>query len=146
GLDPLVQTVPGCQGANVLATFPGRSDRWVLVAAHYDHLGTQEGLVYRGADDNAAAVAILVDVANAIARSRPEGRGVLFAACDAEEPPYFLSEAMGSVQFASQPIVPLDSIDLMICMDLVGHSLGPEGLPADVRDTVFALGSERSAG
>ena len=71
-------------------------DRWVLVAAHYDHLGRAGGHTYRGADDNAAAVAILVDVANSIARTRPQGRGILFAAFDAEEPPYFLSDSMGS--------------------------------------------------
>jgi hypothetical protein len=34
----------------------------------------------------------------------------------------------------------------MICMDLVGHALGPEGAPAEVRETLFALGAERSEG
>jgi hypothetical protein len=146
GLDPIEQSVPGCNGSNVLATLPSASDRWVLVAAHYDHLGTVGGQIYRGADDNAAAVAIMVAVARALARSRPAGRGVLFAAFDAEEPPYYLSPAMGSVYFVTHPIVPLDCIDLMVCMDLVGHALGPENVPADVRETIFALGAERSAG
>jgi hypothetical protein len=146
GLDPSEQLVPGCDGANVLATLPGNTNRWVVVAAHYDHLGTQDGAVYPGADDNAAAVAILVDVARALAHSRPSGRGILFAAFDAEEPPHFLTPAMGSNHFVAQPTVPLDAIDLMVCMDLVGHALGPEGLPAEVRNTVFALGSERSTG
>jgi hypothetical protein len=42
--------------------------------------------------------------------------------------------------------MPLDRIDLMVCMDLVGHALGPEGVPGSVRDSLFALGAERSAG
>lgn len=146
GFDPVEQPVPGCNGANVLAALPGGVDRWVLVAAHYDHLGTQNGDIFRGADDNAAAVAILVDVAGALMRSRPDCRGVLFAAFDGEEPPYYLSPAMGSVHFVRHPTIPLDRIDLMICMDLVGHALGREGAPADVRQTIFALGAERSAG
>src|SRR5579872_2917544 len=63
GLDPFEQPVPTCNGANVLAPVAGETDRWVLVAAHYDHLGQFAGDTYRGADDNAAAVAILMDVA-----------------------------------------------------------------------------------
>jgi hypothetical protein len=146
GLDPFEQEVPGCRGANVLAQINGDCDRHVLVAAHFDHLGKHGGKVYWGADDNAAAVAILVDVARALTQKRPGGRGVIFAAFDGEEPPYFLSGAMGSQRFAEQPIVPLDRIDMMVCMDLVGHSFGGEGLPAEVRQSMFALGAERSKG
>jgi Zn-dependent M28 family amino/carboxypeptidase len=146
GLDPYEQPIPRCHGANVLATVRGDIDRWVLVAAHYDHLGTVGGQVYAGADDNAAAVAILAETARDLAAKRPDGRGVIVAAFDAEEPPYFLTKAMGSEHFARHPIVPLDRIDMMVCMDLVGHAVGPEGLPGSVRDTVFALGAERSHG
>lgn len=146
GLDPFEQAVPGCRGANVLATLPGEIDRWILVAAHYDHLGVIGGQVFRGADDNASAVAILVEVARGLAARRQDGRGVIIAAFDGEEPPYFLTGDMGSQHFARHPTAPLDRIDLMICMDLVGHALGGPELPADVRSTVFALGAERSAG
>lgn len=146
GLDPLEQAIPMHGGANVLAAIPGSADRWVLVAAHYDHLGKTPQGIYRGADDNAAAVAILVEVAARLQANRPEGRGVIIAAFDAEEPPWFTTEGMGSEHFARHPTVPLDRIDLMLCMDLVGHAMGPEGLPSEVRDTLFALGSERSAG
>lgn len=146
GLDPGEQPVPGCNGANVIATIPGEVDRWVLVAAHYDHLGVVEGAMYPGADDNAAAVGILVETARALASRRPEGRGVIVAAFDGEEPPYFMTEGMGSEHFARHPTVPLDRIDLMVCMDLVGHAVGPEEAPAGVRDTVFLLGAERSDG
>lgn len=147
GLDPGEQPIPRSGGANVLATIPGADlDRWVLVAAHYDHLGTLGGQVYAGADDNAAAVAILVETARGLAADRPDGRGVIIASFDAEEPPWFLTEGMGSEHFARDPIVPFDRIDMMVCMDLVGHALGAEGLPGEVRDTVFALGAERSHG
>ena len=157
GLDPFEQEVPACRGANVLASLPGEIDRWVLVAAHYDHLGKDGRDIYRGADDNAAAVAILVEVARGLAQKRADGRGVVIAAFDAEEPPHFMTGAMGSMHFVQNPVVPLAKIDLMVCMDLVGHALGGHALggralgeggamPADVRDTMFALGAERSAG
>ncbi len=146
GLDPFEQPVPGCRGANVLATIPGDVDRWVIVGAHHDHLGVQGGRIYRGADDNAAAVAILVELAGRLARERPAGRGVLVAAFDGEEPPHFASDAMGSQRYALQPAVPLERTDLFVCMDLVGHALGEPGMPDAVRQTVFLLGAERSSG
>ena len=78
GLDPSEQPIPEHGGANVLALIPGQLDRFVIVSAHYDHIGASREGIYRGADDNAAAVAILVDVAARLTARRPDGRGVLF--------------------------------------------------------------------
>lgn len=146
GLDPHEQPAPGCGGANVLATLPGTVDRWVLVGAHYDHLGTMGDRVFHGANDNAAAVSMLVAVAGALAARRPDGRGVIFAAFDGEEPPFFATGAMGSQTFVRSPMVPLDRIDMMVALELLGHRIGPAGLPDAVGSSVFALGAERSAG
>ena len=143
GLSPVEQRID--VGSNVLAAVPGTTDRWVMVAAHYDHLGKDGKDIYRGADDNAAAVAILIDVARALAREKLN-RGVIFAAFDAEEPPHFLQNTMGSQEWVRRPTVPLDRLDLMICMDLVGHAIGQPGTPEEVRQTLFALGAERSRG
>lgn len=152
GLDVVEQPVPGCRGANLLAAIPAAgapapgAERWVLLGAHHDHLGRQGGETYWGADDNAAAVAILVDVATALVREAPARRGVLLAVFDGEEPPHFLADGMGSAWYAAHPPVPLERIDAMLCMDLVGHALGRPSLPDEVRATVFALGAERSEG
>jgi hypothetical protein len=146
GLDPFEQAVAGCNGANVLAVIPGDVDRWVVLGAHYDHLGAIGERVFWGADDNAAAVGILVTVASALAARTPAGRGVVVALFDGEEPPYFLSDGMGSRAFLQRPPVPVDKIDFMVCMDLVGHALGGPELPAEIGNTVFALGAERSSG
>jgi len=145
GLDAYEQPVPACGGGNVLALIPGDAPGWVVVGAHFDHLGTTGRHTFWGADDNAAAVAVLVAVARAL-RGERAGRGVIIAAFDGEEPPFFMTGAMGSQAFCAAPPVPLASIELMVCMDLVGHRLGPALVPDDVGDTVFALGSERSAG
>jgi hypothetical protein len=152
GLEVTEQPVPGCAGANLLATIPAAgasaatTERWVLLGAHHDHLGRRGGDTFWGADDNAAAVAILVEVAAALTAESPVGRGVLIAFFDGEEPPHFLREGMGSAWYAAHPTVPLDRIDMMVCMDLVGHAIGGPTLPPEVRETVFLLGAERSEG
>jgi hypothetical protein len=144
-----LQKVPGC-GANVLAEVAGAgplAQRTVLVAAHYDHLGkVAGGQAFWGADDNAAAVAILVEVARELVARRLPGRRVVLAAYDGEEPPHFLEGTMGSMYHVAHPTAPLASLDMMVCMDLCGHALGPAGLPAEVRDSLFVLGAELSDG
>lgn len=154
GLEPageqgFLQPIPAVQGVNVLGKLPGQgalADRAILVAAHYDHLGwARPGVAFWGADDNAAAVAILLDVARSLASARHLlSRQVVFCAFDAEEPPFFLTERMGSRYFTKHPTVPLEKIDMMVCMDLMGHALGGPELPDSVKKTVFVLGAERS--
>lgn len=142
GLDPREQRVEACGGANVLALIHGDVDRYVLVGAHFDHLGSYGREIFWGADDNAAAVAVLVEVARALANEH-EGRGVIIAAFDGEEPPHFMTGAMGSREFVRTNRLP---IDFMVCMDLVGHRFGPDLVPDEVGASLFALGSERSRG
>lgn len=145
------QPVPGCGGANLIGRIPGaaREERYLLLGAHYDHLGwhTPGREAYWGADDNAAAVAIAVEVGRALAADpHGLGRGVLVCLFDGEEPPFFLTRGMGSEHFARHPTVPLDRIDLMVCMDLVGHAIGQDGHPAGLRQGLFVLGAEKSEG
>src|SRR5690606_16053853 len=51
---------------------------------------------------------------------------VLVALWDAEEPPTFLTDAMGSAFFVQNPTIPLDQIDVAITLDLVGAGLWPD--------------------
>ncbi|HEY0137190.1 MAG TPA: M28 family peptidase, partial [Nannocystis sp.] len=114
GTDGYLQTVPRC-GANVLGELPGAgplADRTVVVAAHYDHLGKAGGgQAYWGADDNAAAVAILVETGRVLASRGAGGRRVVLAAYDGEEPPHFMQGTMGSMYHVAHPTAPLASID-----------------------------------
>jgi hypothetical protein len=146
GLEPIGengfdQPLPPIGGSNLLGIIPGATDRHVLLAAHYDACGPDNP----GADDNAAAVAIVLNVAQRL-QDMDLDRSVIIALFDAEEPPYFMTPDMGSQWFVDHPTVPLDSIDMMICLDLVGHDLGPEPLPSAVRESIFVLGAEKSTG
>ena len=149
GEDGYLQPVPRC-GANVLAEIPGSgplADRTIVLAAHYDHLGKlRGGQAYWGADDNAAAVAILVEVGRKLVADAQPGRRVVLAAYDGEEQPHFMHGTMGSMYHVAHPTAPLENIDMMVCMDLCGHAIGPAGLPASVRDSLFVLGAELSDG
>ncbi len=77
--------------ANVLGWIPGRrADEYVVVGAHYDHLGTDPSLagdsIYNGADDNASGVSAVLQIARAFVRTgRQPLRNVVFAFWDGEE-------------------------------------------------------------
>jgi hypothetical protein len=138
------QPIPRIGGANLVAELPGsgkNAERAIVVGAHYDHLGQDGRRIYRGADDNAAAVAILLEAARKVAHEFTGGRRVTFIAFDAEESPYFRSGDMGSEVFAEETGVA--HVDAMIAMDLVGHAVGREGLPDPVRKSLFVLGAEK---
>ncbi len=115
-------------GANVLGwiegTDPSLRARNVFVSAHYDHLGPCGGGVCLGADDNAAGVAIALGVGCELAAS-PPARSVVIALWDAEEPPTFLNDDMGSQFYVDHPVIPLADIDAVLVMDLVGGDLWP---------------------
>lgn len=88
----------------------------VLIGAHYDSV-----IAAPCADDNAAAVAIALRAATVL-RSRPIERDVIIAIFDAEEPPYFLGESMGSVRFYEDQLLD-KGIHAAIIMDMVGHDV-----------------------
>lgn len=129
--DPLVV------GQNVGGFIPGTDEdlkqEWIIINAHYDHLGVRRGRVYPGADDNASGVAMLLEVAKKLSQNRPR-RSVAFLAFDLEE--YLL---WGSRWFVAHPPMEIDSIKFCLTADMIGRSLGGLEIPS-----VFVMGSERS--
>lgn len=128
GTSRFEQPITTGAGANVLARVPGTdaalAGRPVIVSAHYDHLGVGGGDIYNGAYDNAAGVSAVIAVGCALAAA-PQLRPVIIAAWDAEEPPTFLTDEMGSAFYAANPTVPLEDIAAVVVLDLVGAELWP---------------------
>jgi hypothetical protein len=129
----------GVIGRNVAAMLPGSDprlkDEWVLLSAHYDHLGKRAGVLYPGADDNASGVAMLLEVAEyfALSKEKPR-RAVLFVAFDQEE-----AGLLGSTHLATRPPMPFRNLKAFLTADMLGRSM------ANVMDEyVFVLGSEHS--
>jgi len=107
---------------NVLAYIEGtdKKEEWIILTAHYDHLGTHRGEVYNGADDNASGVAALLELAEAFVIAAQDGkkprRSILFLAPDAEE-----IGANGSLYYVENPMAPLSNTVVDINIDAIGR-------------------------
>ncbi len=126
-------------GRNVCFLLPGRDARaraeTIVIGAHYDHLGTGEQGVFRGADDNASGVAALLELAEHWASpDRRPARSVLFLAFDNEE-----AGLRGSEHWVGHPTVPLRKVVAMLCLDMLGRSM-MDRFPG----SVLAFGTEWS--
>ncbi len=141
-----VQPIPGnepgtVQGRNVGALLRGSDARlrneWVIVAAHFDHLGVRQGVLYPGADDNASGVAMMLEVARSIVQGPvPPKRSMMFIGFDLEEIGLF-----GSRYFVAHSPVPLEKVALFVTADMIGRSL------AGVCEShVFVMGTENAPG
>jgi hypothetical protein len=123
------------QGFNVIGMIEGESDEFVALCCHHDHVGTRNGKIYNGADDNASGCAVLLEVARACAalRGKPK-RSLLFCSFDGEE-----RMLMGSRFFVGSGFVDLSKVVALVCMDMMGGNFFP-------RDTtsIYALGAENS--
>ena len=128
-------------GINVGAVLPGSDarlrDEYVIVSAHFDHLGIRGGKTFHGADDNAGSVAMMLEVARLLA-AQPVAprRSVVFLSCDLEE-----SLLWGSRWFVAHPPWPLERVKLFVTAELIGRTLGDLPLPA-----VFVMGGEQAPG
>lgn len=99
-------------------------DKYIVVTAHYDHLGIGRAVggdsIYNGADDNASGASALITLAKHF-MAMPPKHSVIFAAVDGEE-----RGMWGSRHFVDAPTVPLDRILLNVNMDMIGRNVKHE--------------------
>jgi Zn-dependent M28 family amino/carboxypeptidase len=105
-------------GVNVLAVIPGTrvTDRYIVITAHYDHVGIADGQIHNGADDNASGVATALEIATRLKAAPPE-HSVIFAFLDGEE-----RGLLGARHFVEAPPVPLSSIALNLNFDMTARA------------------------
>ncbi len=111
---------------NVLAYLPGKSDEYIIIGAHYDHLGrgdsnslapSQIGQLHPGADDNASGTAGVLELARLFAPLKGQlDRGILFMNFSGEE-----LGLLGSAYWVKYPTMPLEKCVAMINMDMIGR-------------------------
>lgn len=107
----------GREYKNVIATFGDVSKQRVVVGAHYDVCGDQPG-----ADDNASAVAGLLELARLVNELQPSlSYGVEFVAYCLEEPPFFATPFMGSLVHARSLKETDTQVKAMICLEMIGY-------------------------
>lgn len=109
------------EARNVLGMVKGRSSKWIVIGAHYDHLGRLgPDVLFPGANDNASGVAMLLSLAEWFAGHRPK-HNILFVAFAGEE-----AGLVGSEWFVMDRPIDLAKIDLMMNLDILGT--GDEGI------------------
>lgn len=127
------------QAWNVLSIRRGavHPTQYVILSAHYDHLGTSEkGQVYNGADDNGSGTAVLLEAARLLSLLPPPRRSIVFFHTAAEE-----KGLLGAFRFVRDSLVPLDSIAAVINTDMLGRrDKEHENEPLHL----YAIGSDRA--
>ena len=103
---------------NVVGIIPGNDpvlkDEYIIIGAHYDHLGVMNDQIYNGADDNASGTATIIEMAR-ILKSQQSNlkRSVIVAAFDAEEIGLWGSDYLSKK-------LDLSKVKLMMSIDMVG--------------------------
>lgn len=110
---------------NVVGYLPGESDEYIIIGAHYDHLGLggpfaldpdNNGQVHPGADDNASGTAGVIELARWFSAQPKQKRGIVFMTFAGEE-----LGLLGSSFYADHPDFPLEKCVAMINMDMIGR-------------------------
>lgn len=117
---------------NIIGIIPGNDPElkkeYVVIGAHYDHVGYGKpsnsrggvGQIHNGADDNASGTAALMEVIAAISQQKEiPRRSLMFVFWDAEE-----MGLLGSKHWVNYPNIPLDQIAIYLNLDMVGRLKG----------------------
>jgi len=126
GYSPAAQeyTVAGAVSRNIEAELHGSTDEILLVGAHYDSVPGCPG-----ANDNASGVAALIELARLLS-ARKRNRTVRFVAFANEEPPFFMTEAMGSFVYARRCRARRERIAGMFSLETIGYYSSERGSQA----------------
>ncbi|MCR5193137.1 MAG: M28 family peptidase [Bacteroidales bacterium] len=123
--DPFIKNQPMSSGSNfcnlvgvIEGNDPVLKKEYIVIGAHYDHVGVKGDKIYNGADDNASGSSCVLEVARQLIKKKKElKRSVIICAFDAEEIGLY-----GSTQMVSQLKAHnmLDKVKLMLSVDMVG--------------------------
>jgi len=124
---------------NILAFIEGseKPEEIVVVSAHYDHVGTKNGIVYNGADDDGSGTVGVMEIAKAFQSAKKAGKGpkrsILFLHVTGEEHGLF-----GSEYYTDNPVFPLANTVVDLNIDMIGRD-DPENRG---KQYVYVIGSE----
>lgn len=146
-------TEGGLIGRNVIGILPGSSkelnDRYIIIGAHFDHLGILDGMIYHGADANASGTVAMTSLAEMLATTRSIGRNyrhsIIFVGFDGKEMSMAGSQAMWDLIKSGQLKDPFsgkaitkDKIAFMVNIDQIGSTLEP--INKGRKDFIIMLG------
>lgn len=129
--------------SNVLGYLEGtdKSDEWLIITAHYDHLGKRGDVIYYGADDDGSGTVGVLEIAEAFAKAKAEGKGprrnILFMTVSGEE-----KGLWGSEYFADHPTIPLEKATADLNIDMIGR-VDTERKTGDTLNYVYVVGDDK---
>jgi Zn-dependent M28 family amino/carboxypeptidase len=110
----------------------------IVISAHYDHVGTKDGEIYNGADDDGSGTVALLEIAQAFAKAKKEGHGpkrsILFLHMTGEE-----HGLHGSRYYSENPLFPLANTITDINIDMIGRR---DEAHAKSNNYVYIIGSD----
>ena len=128
---------------NIAALIKGSEfpDEYIVITAHLDHVGIQNGIVYNGADDDGSGSVGILEIAEAFSLAIKDGfrpkRSILFLHVTAEE-----NGLLGSEYYTDyDPIVPLSETMVCLNMDMIGRTESKRK-KTEPEDYIYIIGSE----
>jgi Zn-dependent M28 family amino/carboxypeptidase len=129
--------------SNVAAYLEGtdKKDEYVVLTAHYDHLGMRNGVIYYGADDDGSGTCSVIEMAEAFVKAKAEGNGprrsVVFMTVSGEE-----KGLWGSEYYSEHPLFPLEKTTVDLNTDMVGR-IDTERKTEDSLNYVYVIGHNK---
>ncbi len=123
---------------NVMGVLPATtpSDEYIVISAHYDHLGIIRDTIYNGADDNGTGTASLLELIRILRTYAPvRNKNILFIFFSGEE-----KGLLGSKYFAENPVVPLEKIICDLNIDMIGRADSTHQADSNY---IYVIGSNR---
>jgi hypothetical protein len=137
------KTTLTAQSSDVIGVLPGTDlkDQYVVVSAHYDHLGIRNGQIYYGADDDGSGTVSLLEIAEAFVKAKAAGKGprrsIIFLANSGEE-----EGLWGSDYYTSHPTFPLAQTTVDLNIDMIGR-IDPNRKQGDSTNYVYVVGDDK---
>jgi Zn-dependent M28 family amino/carboxypeptidase len=129
--------------SNVLGVIEGtdKKEEWIVISAHYDHIGITNGKVNPGADDDGSGTVGLLEMAEAFVKAKAAGKGprrtILFLAVSGEE-----KGLWGSDYYVNHPVYPLEKTSIDINIDMIGRK-DDKLNSADSNNHVYLIGDDK---
>ena len=137
------KTTTKLESSNVLGMIEGTDlkDEYVFITGHYDHLGKRDTVIYYGADDDGSGTVGVMEIAEAFAKAKAEGKGprrtMVFMTVTGEE-----KGLWGSAYYTNHPVFPLDKTTVDLNIDMIGR-IDSKRKEGDSTNYIYVVGDDK---
>lgn len=137
------KTAIALQSSNVLGILEGTDlkDQYIVLTAHYDHLGKRNDTIWYGADDDGSGTVAILELAKAFTKAKAAGKGprrsILFMTVSGEE-----KGLWGSDYYSAHPVLPLDKTSVNLNIDMIGR-IDPSRKHGNSANYIYIVGDDK---